>query len=796
MLLIAGAGVGGWLIIRAKKRENATPQTTEEARAKASNAEQVYKSLLKSSALVIGKRADRNGNSLGTVIGSGNLLHRDRRLVLTNNHVVEGCTVVNLYFPDYAEDTGSLITDSAHYAVKMDTIRINTKVVATDPQRDLALLELDRLPPHVQSLRLAAKPAGTGANLFSIGASGVGGKFEGSLWRFSTGTARGRFRDKGQLQNGQHIDAMILESQKPVNPGDSGGASVDEHCELVGVVCAGLPGKDLVKYDIDVTEVREFLAEFANKGNWTWVDLPPNASPDVSPTERPPGIPEFMTAAKSGDVEKRLDAIKTLGQMHQEAKKAVPLVIGLLDDPNDRIRRASASSLESIGPPNTEDLGSLEKALPGTQKAAKLYALRYYSTLAKLKREQLPQLLEILDDEQTELREQALLAIAFYGPECKTVLLDKLLHKILDTDPAVAGLALQIVNSFAPFEGEERKVLVTNLTGKEPFLKCVSIQLLAPVAPDGSMALEWFRPLLDDPNPLFREQAIIAIARWGQTSRPALPDLIIRTRDDNPKVRVAAVHALGELQGGPGAIEAAGKCYEASDEPVLKATAARTLVRLDFKDPEKDLPVLGRLLADTDAAIKLATLKKLSLFGAAVEPFLSRVVASLQDPNPDIQIAALKVIAAAGTKASPLAAQVARMLTTTPAAIAPMSPTILAPKGEQLADRLTRSSAWVLIERFGRPVGHGSAVLVDRRTRLLLTNHHLVSASDSLMVFFPYRTAGELKTSPEYYRSNISNLARGGYAQTARVVVTDPTTDLAVIQTEGNLPEEKTPLSC
>ena len=47
------------------------------------------------------------------------------------------------------------------------------------------------------------------------------------------------------FENGQTVEAMFLETQKPVNPGDSGGPTVNDRGELVAVVSSGNPKADL-----------------------------------------------------------------------------------------------------------------------------------------------------------------------------------------------------------------------------------------------------------------------------------------------------------------------------------------------------------------------------------------------------------------------------------------------------------------------------------------------------------------------------------------------------------------------
>jgi hypothetical protein len=51
----------------------------------------------------------------------------------------------------------------------------------------------------------------------------------------------------------------LVETQSPVNPGDSGGPVVDDELQLVGVTDSYTAGERLVSQSIDVSEVRDFL---------------------------------------------------------------------------------------------------------------------------------------------------------------------------------------------------------------------------------------------------------------------------------------------------------------------------------------------------------------------------------------------------------------------------------------------------------------------------------------------------------------------------------------------------------
>ncbi len=120
--------------------------------------------------------------------------------------------------------------------------------------------------------------------------------------------------------------------------------------------------------------------------------------------------------------------------------------------------------------------------------------------------------------------------------------------------------------------------------------------------------------------------------------------------------------------------------------------------------------------------------------------------------------------------------------------VLPAKPPLSAPPADQPRPELTlpeiykatlRSTAWVR----NPGVGEGTGWLVDAQQRLVITNHHVVErANGDLEVYFPVYRNGELVTDMVYYRKRVAALA-------ARVVDSDPTLDLALLQLSDPLPE-------
>jgi len=197
----------------------------------------------------------------GFAMGSGSLVDSEKRYVITNYHVVQDKDFVFAQFPMYVK--GKRITDKKTYIENVPAGKaIKAKVLHRDKGRDLAVIQLEKIPPGTQAIVLAKDSPRVGSNTFNIGSPGAveqlfsmtGGKVraigpEDHL--VGDGTAEGTFR----------VKAVMVTATNPTNPGDSGGPLFNKKGEQVAVTESGHRAAQQVNFFIDVSEVRAFLNE-------------------------------------------------------------------------------------------------------------------------------------------------------------------------------------------------------------------------------------------------------------------------------------------------------------------------------------------------------------------------------------------------------------------------------------------------------------------------------------------------------------------------------------------------------
>jgi S1-C subfamily serine protease len=205
--------------------------------------------------------------------GSGSLIDRKHRLIVTNVHVVGTSDTVQVYFPEF-DDKGELIVHSDNYKRKPG---LTGRVVLREPRADIAFVQLQRLPENSMPLPVATTKAKVASQVHSVGNPGA----SKGLWIYSPGKVRQVFQDTWKIfddiENRMcEYNAMKLETDSAINPGDSGGPLVNDRCTLVGVAHGHSLAANNISIFIEASEVRTLLERYYAKFGEKWT---PEATP-------------------------------------------------------------------------------------------------------------------------------------------------------------------------------------------------------------------------------------------------------------------------------------------------------------------------------------------------------------------------------------------------------------------------------------------------------------------------------------------------------------------------------------
>lgn len=307
--------------------------TATQAKADAEN----YAKTLGSTAWIITSDADDE-----TSTGTGVLVDGDKRLVLTNAHVVGDSRSAVVFFPDMKN--GLPEVKRKHYLEKVVQLAQPGKVVAIDRKRDLALIQLPKVPSGAKAIELSESSTTPGSSVDLIGNPG------GSdvLWVYTSGTVRSVYDKKFKSNHGQH-DFRVVETQSPIKPGDSGGPVVNAEGKLVAVAQSFSPQSSLVSYCVDVSEIRAFI-----DSSWKPAPLPTKELLDnanIEHTKHTTGHYKIEQKIAGGKTQDVFVAKDTEYFQRADVRKIWSLVLVTKDAPNSELmmRLLRQSSATKIG---------------------------------------------------------------------------------------------------------------------------------------------------------------------------------------------------------------------------------------------------------------------------------------------------------------------------------------------------------------------------------------------------------------------------------------------------------------
>lgn len=243
-------------------------------------------------------------------MGSGSLIDVEKRLVVTNYHVVDKEEWVHVQFP-YFDKNGVMVTDKKKYIERVPLgMAIKAEVQYRDSTRDLAIIKLTKAPPPgTPALPLAETGVRPGKRVWNIGSPGA----VDQVFSTTSGIVRCVGLQQYLVGGGSevmHINARVLTVTLPTNPGDSGGPYINEKGELVAVHHAGQPRANLLSKAIDVSELKAFLAEKGYEIKGVSKLTTPKVNPKDPPKTNP--MPKDAPSADEKAAESALRLAKTL----------------------------------------------------------------------------------------------------------------------------------------------------------------------------------------------------------------------------------------------------------------------------------------------------------------------------------------------------------------------------------------------------------------------------------------------------------------------------------------------------
>lgn len=555
-------------------------------------AEEVSKRLQKSTAWIVTVMP----NSLS--FGSGSLVDRQNRLILTNYHVImsEKKGKLRVFFPE--KEKGVVVKEKDWYLKKVSRGEgIPCHVVYHNQKKDLALVQVVDVPEGIQALKISKKSASDGERVHSMGNAG----FSGFLWVYTQGAVRGvgqqRWVVKGHGKGDPDLwfDAKVLETQSPTNPGDSGGPVVNDKKELVAVTQGGVTNANLISYSIDVSDVWKVLNE-CYKENKS-LKKPTDFS---APEDENKDLPTLVKVLSDSDPNKRAQTASVLGRYGSEAKMAVPALIKCLKDDVEDVRKSAAEALGQIGNLTQSNLPDLKEALKDKSADVRLAVLGVLKLMGQEAESAVPVLIDVLKDRDNKVRQHAVQTLGQLGGTAKA---------------AVATLGGLLKDESAD-------------------VRVAAAEALSKMGSDAAPALKAIAEGFKDDNQDVRVYLLETIKNLGPDAKELMPEVMKTLKKErDERTRLAAIGALGGF--GPDAKEAVPELVKLLEYKVLRPDLMETLVKIG---PAASIPELVKQLGDQRKEIRLAAVQALEKFGGD----LKKVVPTLRlryarELDPDVK---------------------------------------------------------------------------------------------------------------------------------------------------------------
>jgi HEAT repeat protein/S1-C subfamily serine protease len=541
-------------------------------------------------------------NFVPTSTGTGSLVDRKHRLIVTNVHVVGDAEQVTIHFPEHKQ--GELVVRRDAYK---KTAGIVGKVVLREERCDLALVQLERLPEKVRVLPLSRNSARPAQQVHSVGNPGV----SAALWCYSPGKVRQIFRDKWETagdfaEKPKTYEGMVLQTDSPINPGDSGGPLVNDRGALVGVAHAINTAAQNFSTFIDVSEVRALVARFYEGRGEKWVPEPePAGAVDVV------RLSEWMKKLDHMDALRRAEAAEALGKLGEDARLAFGPLFERLKDKDALVRRAAGDALDKV-PPHKDDLPLLCKACAasGEPPLVRLKAVAALQKLGTEARGALPQLTGLLKDADEGLARAALSAMLDIGVRAGEV--PALSGLLKHPDAEVRGLALQGLARIGPDAKSAVNPLVAALKAEDAITRREAAKTLGAVGAGTKECVKALTETLHDPDFEVGLESARALSRVGdpKVGIPFLKDAL--KKRNSQEERLACIRVLKEI--GSQAVSAVPNLASALEETVLREAAADALAKMGRPAV---LVLQKKMVASNDAKARLASVNTVGKIAAA-----------------------------------------------------------------------------------------------------------------------------------------------------------------------------------
>jgi HEAT repeat protein len=629
----------------------------------------IYKLLLPSTVMI------RTDHGLGT----GVLICRDPNLVITNHHVVEEFAMVRVFFPEFAQN-GQVIHERTYYEENRFKLAIMGRVLDRDRSKDLAVVEIDRVPETALPVPLAKESAHELDEVFGIGGSAAD---INALWQAHKGSVR------QVLPASDIFDPMrcrLLITQSDTYFGDSGGPIVNHGVELVAVVEGGLPskakvgknskGENVIKVDVrpgmdlnvDVEEIREMVNKvYRLNFVGSFPEAPPLHEPGIvpSPEDENYSAGDYVQILREGDPNQARAAVDRLVNL---GGQSVGPLKDMLEDPKASPRWPQAlTALEKIGAPAADVIDVGARKLSDENPSVRIAAIKYLAAMGSPARKYVPAIIQASQGNNPTVKNAAEKAVIKLGPFGKDDQ-EVILGKGEDKDPNVRGLRARLlvemdiehaekVRLMSPFFKDPHSIVRSDaaraVCKPDKFPRSDVYKQVIPMLGDAEYSvrsaarealhsmgrvevadLETLRPFLNSDSAEIHFYVLQRIRPLGERASPIVPELSKSLNFNNDEVKFEAIQAALGIDRDLKLLTKDFIKLSTHEKPSFRWAAIQCLKQIGKDEPGILSAMFERLSDGAEVAAAPSTLETLAVKSFGEFKDKSRLISDLPPVNP------------------------------------------------------------------------------------------------------------------------------------------------------------------
>ena len=341
-------------------------------------------------------------------------------------------------------------------------------------------------------------------------------------------------------------------------------------------------------------------------------------------------VKEKINQIRIGDEKDRIAVVQELGRLSSNANLAIPdLILALKNDDSEKVRLEIIRALERIGGQANSTVPALIEVLSDENWEIRWAAAGALTTFGKKSAMAVPELVVLLRDPEPYVRNAALATLGKMGPISVAAMMEEV-NKPLDYAEDQLDMRLVCIRSIGALGAKAMiavPLLIENSEHENPVLRLEAVIAIRKIGGDDSMPGEigWLAepdemiwpkigPRMEGNFLMFSEAKQMVIIAVVNT-------LLKKTSDPDVRVQYAAIKGLADF--GNKALPAKEKLveYMNSGTPVIRRVAIDVLGNLG-DEADDIIPDLVTSLSDFDANVQWAAIQALRKKGRKVIPEL------------------------------------------------------------------------------------------------------------------------------------------------------------------------------